>query len=247
MVDRLAGELATTRPPGAARPRARGCSDRTSTRCTRATSCGTWMPFALGLELQDRDARLEVRRLHVHAQAPAEPADQAVLDAGQLLRRPVAAITICWPAAVQVVERVEELRLGLLALGQELDVVHQQDVDLAVPLPEPIALPFPDRLDELGHELSDVTYRTRMPGVEPVHVVADRDQQVGLAQPHAAVDEQRVVGLATAAPRRRPSPRRARTCCAARGRTCRTCSWGTAARARRGPASAARPATVFRS
>ena len=41
---------------------------------------------------------------------------------------------------------------------------------------------------------SDVTYFTRMPGCEPVHVVADRDQQVGLAQAHAAVDEQRVVG-----------------------------------------------------
>ena len=63
------------------------------------------------------------------------------------------AITICLPAAVQVVERVEELGLRLLALGQELDVVDQQDVDLAVLLAEPVALSFADRLDELGHEL----------------------------------------------------------------------------------------------
>ena len=47
------------------------------------------MCLALGLELQDRDPRLEVGRLHVDAQAPPEPAHQALLEAGQLVRRPV--------------------------------------------------------------------------------------------------------------------------------------------------------------
>ena len=54
---------------------------------------------------------------------------------------------------VQMVERVEELGLCLLALGEELDVVDQQDIDLAVALPEVVALTFADRLDELGDEL----------------------------------------------------------------------------------------------
>jgi hypothetical protein len=59
---------------------------------------------------------------------------------------------------------MEELRLGFLALGEELDVVDQEDVDLPVALTEPIALPLADRLDELGQELLDVTYFTRIPG-----------------------------------------------------------------------------------
>ena len=78
---------------------------------------------------------------------------QAVLEAGQLVRRPVGRDHDLLAGAVQVVERVEELGLGLLALGEELDVVDEQDVDLAVALAERYALAFPDGLDELGHEL----------------------------------------------------------------------------------------------
>ena len=55
--------------------------------------------------------------------------------------------------AVEVVEGMEELGLGLLALGEELDVVDEQHVDLAVALTEPVALAFTHRLDELRHEL----------------------------------------------------------------------------------------------
>ena len=90
------------------------------------------MRLALGLELQDRDPRLEVGRLHVDAQPPAEPADQALLHARELVRRPVGRDHDLPAGAVEVVERVEELGLRLLALGQELDVVDEQDVDLAV-------------------------------------------------------------------------------------------------------------------
>ena len=95
------------------------------------TSDGTVDVFALGLELQDRDPGLEVGRLHVDAQPPPEPADQAFLQPGELVRGPVGGDHDLLAGAVQVVERVEELGLGLLALGEELDVVDEQHVDLA--------------------------------------------------------------------------------------------------------------------
>jgi hypothetical protein len=47
---------------------------------------------------------------------------------------------------------VEELRLGLLRPGQELDVVHEQDVHVAVTPLEQVALAVADRLDELRDE-----------------------------------------------------------------------------------------------
>ena len=157
------------------------------------TSCGDREALPLGLELQDRDPRLEVGRLDVDAQPPPEPADQPFLQPRQLVRRPVGRDRDLPRAAVQVVERVEELGLRLFALGEELDVVDQQDVDLAVPLAEPIALPLAHRLDELGHELLRRHVLHADPGVDPVDVMAHRDQQMRLAEPHPAVDEQRVV------------------------------------------------------
>src|SRR6266487_3014774 len=110
--------------------------------------------FALGFELKDRDTGLEIGRLHVDAQAPPEPADKAFLQARQLVRRPVGGNHDLPGRPVQVIERMEELGLGLLAFCQELDVVHEEHIDLAVASAKRIsALPLSDGLDELRHEL----------------------------------------------------------------------------------------------
>ena len=53
--------------------------------------------------------------------------------------------------AVQVVERVEELLLELLGALEELDVVDEQHVDVAVAPLEARHRLRPDRLDELVH------------------------------------------------------------------------------------------------
>ena len=114
---------------------------------------------------------------------------------GDRLRRPVRGDHDLAAAAVQVVERVEELLLELLGALEELDVVDEEHVDLAV-----AAL-------EAGHAsstriastnsfiiVSVDTYRTRLDREQRPHVMADRVQEVGLAEPGRAVDEQRVVG-----------------------------------------------------
>ena len=71
-------------------------------------------------------------RLDVGDQAPLEAGAQPVLERHQLLGRTVAGDHDLLVGVVQRVERVEELFLGLLLVFQELDVVDEQDVDVAV-------------------------------------------------------------------------------------------------------------------
>ena len=66
---------------------------------------------------------------------------------------------------------------------------------VAVAALERLRLVVADAVDEVVGELLGVHVAHPDAGVEVARVVADRVQQVGLAQPGLAVDEQRVVGL----------------------------------------------------
>jgi len=79
---------------------------------------GDGEPVAESFQLQDRDARLEVGRLHVHDQAAPEPAPEALLDPSEFLRWPVAGDHDLPFVLMEVVEGVEELRLRLLGAGE---------------------------------------------------------------------------------------------------------------------------------
>ena len=93
----------------------------------------------------------------------------------------------------QRVEQVEELFLRAALAAEELDVVDQQQVERAV-----IALEIVERLvlvgaHDVGHvrlgmDVADLRGRILLQDL-----VADRLDQVRLAEAHAAVDEQRVV------------------------------------------------------
>ena len=149
--------------------------------------------LGFGLLLQNCEARLELGRLDVGDQAPFEATAQPVLDRGDRLRRPVGGDHDLAAAAVQVVERVEELLLELLGALEELDVVDEQHVDLAVAALEAGHVLRAHRVDELvhhrlGRDVADALAREQL-----AHVVADRVQKVGLAEPGGPVDEQRVV------------------------------------------------------
>jgi hypothetical protein len=151
-------------------------------------------PVLRGLLAQDGDAGLEVGRLDVGLQAPLEAGAQPVLQGRQLLGRPVRADHDLLVGVVQRVEGVEELLLGAFLVLQELDVVDEQDVDVAVAAAEVLRLAVPDRVDEVVGELLGA--HVAHPGAleQVLGVVADGVQQVGLAEPAVAVDEQRVVG-----------------------------------------------------
>ena len=90
---------------------------------------------------------------------------------------------------------MEELLLEALLVLDELDVVDEQDVAPPVAALEGAVAVGADGVDEVVQEVlgGDVAHAHR-PGSCCAHVVADGVQEVGLAQPGVAVDEQRVVG-----------------------------------------------------
>ena len=152
----------------------------------------------LGLGAKDRDARLEVRRRDVGDQAPLESGAEPVLEPLDGLRGTVAREDDLLPLFVDRVEGVEELLLRPLFAGEELDVVDEEHVDPAIPLAELLALLTADRVDELVRELLARRVRDALLRVPRDHRMPDRVHEVGLPEPRAAVDEERVVAVAWA-------------------------------------------------
>ena len=162
--------------------------------------------LGLGLLAEDGEAGLELGRLDVGDEAPLEAAAEPVLEGGDRLRRPVGGDHDLAAVAVELVERVEELLLELLGALEELDVVDEQHVEVAVAALERRHRLRADRSTNSFMNVSVETYRTRLLGNSVSHVVADGVQQVGLAEAGGAVDEQRVVRAGRRS--RRPRGRR---------------------------------------
>ena len=148
---------------------------------------------------EDRDAGLQVRGLDVSQQAPLEAGAQALVEPTEGLGGLVGGEDHLLARGVQGVEGVEELLEGRLLALEELDVVDQEDVDLAVAALEAlhaavvlVAIAYAG--DEVGDEDLGVDVLDADPRVEGLGVVADGVQEVRLAQAGAAVDEQGVVG-----------------------------------------------------
>ena len=150
----------------------------------------------LGLALQDGHPHLQFRRLDGHDQARVQTRDQPVVDALELLRVGVAGNDDLPLVDRHCLEHMEELFLGALLVRQELDVVDQQHVQRLVIVLEAIDGVAPDGLDQVLHELVRRDVADDRPRLALLDGVAHRLHQVGLAQPHAAVNEERVVGAA---------------------------------------------------
>ena len=180
---------------------------------------------------QERGPGAQVGGAELGAEAPAEAVAEALRQPRERLRRAVAGEHDLLARGVKGVERVDELLLGVLLALERLDVVDQQGVELAVALLEALRPVLAERADELGREPLRgrvVDGQLRAPAAQ---VVDDRAQQVRLAEPRRAVEEQRVVGLARAA-RRPPGRRSGRAGCRRRSRSARTCGPDRAAATR---------------
>ena len=81
--------------------------------------------------LQDCDLGLQVGRLNVRDQAPLESRTQAFLDGGNLLGRAIGRNHNLFLLVVERVERVKKFFLRAFAGGDELNVVHHQNVHIA--------------------------------------------------------------------------------------------------------------------
>ena len=97
---------------------------------------------------------------------------------------------------LESIESVKELFLSPFFSGDELDVVEEKDINPAKGLTEGLHLLSTDAIDELVDELLGCHVRDLATRVRFNHAVADRVQEMGLAEPGAAIDIERVVGFA---------------------------------------------------
>ena len=149
--------------------------------------------LVLSLLPQNRDTSLQLRRLHIHVQARTETRTHTLSETGQLLRRQIRGNHDLLLVVVQGVKRMEELLHRRLFTRQKLDIVNQQNVNIAVNLLERRTLIVTNRVNEIVRELLRIHVAHPQIRVQILGVVADRVQQVGLTQARTAVDEQRVV------------------------------------------------------
>src|SRR3954465_880709 len=91
---------------------------------------------------------------------------------------------------------MEELLLGLDLRREELDVVDEEDVVAAEAPLETVDRVAAEGGDELVRERLDRRVADAQPAAARPDVVADRMQQMRLADAGWAIDEERVVGLA---------------------------------------------------
>ena len=92
--------------------------------------------LVLSLLPQNRDTSLQLRRLHIHVQTRTETRTHTLSKTGQLLRRQIRGNHDLLLVVVQGVKRMEELLHRRLFTRQKLDIVNQQNVNIAVNLLE---------------------------------------------------------------------------------------------------------------
>ena len=144
---------------------------------------------------QDGEPGRQVRRLDGDGQAPLEAVAETPGESRELARDAVGGEDDLAARLVQGVEGVEELLLGARLALEELDVVDEEHVDIAVAGLEALAAGGAQGGDELvGEGLGGRVADAESGGVG-VQVVGDRRQQVGLAETGRAVEEEGVVGL----------------------------------------------------
>src|SRR5690348_14148811 len=123
---------------------------------------------------EDRHAHVELWWSEVRDEARREPLAQAGLELVVIGGGAIAGQNQLPAALVEGVERVEELFLCLDLVGQELDVVHQQDVDSPEALTEGARVLLLKRADEVARELLHRGVADPQPVPVELHVVADR-------------------------------------------------------------------------
>src|SRR5262245_30349751 len=95
---------------------------------------------------------------------------------------------------VEVVEGVEELLLCPLLAGDELDVIDEEEVDVAILGAKLRRSIVADGVDELVGEALRREVEQAKRGIKAGDLVADGVKQVSLAETDTAVNEERVVG-----------------------------------------------------
>ncbi len=146
-----------------------------------------------GLVDQDGHAHLELGRLDGDGEAGVEARDEPLVDVREALRVRVRGHHDMALLGQQRLEGVEELFLRAVLVGEELHVIDQQQVERVVVGLELVEGAALVGLNHIRDELLGMDVENFGVGLVLQQAVAHGMHQVGLAQAHAAVDEERVV------------------------------------------------------
>ena len=147
------------------------------------------------LLFQDGLTDFHVRRLKIGDQSPLETRNQAMFQALNLARRPVASQHDLFVRFVQCVERMKKFFLDTLLASEELDVVNQQHIRLPIffaELGERVVL---DRINVFVRELLGGHVTDTRPFFGRNHMLANGVKQVRLAKTDTTVEKQWVIGF----------------------------------------------------
>jgi hypothetical protein len=122
-----------------------------------------------------------------HRQPPLEAVAQPLGERRQFARQAVRGEGELAAALVESVEGVEELLLGRVFPLEELDVVDEQDVEVAVPLLEALGAAAAKSCNELVREALGCRVADLELGRVDPEVVGNRAQQMCLTEPRRAV------------------------------------------------------------
>ena len=147
---------------------------------------------------QNCDSRLQVRVLQIRIEPPLEAGTKAILQGLKLAWWAVRRQHNLVIGLVQGIERMEELFLCTFLALQELDVIDDEHVQIAVATLEGFLGVVTHGINEVVGELFRGNVANPQVRVQMLGVVANAVEQVRLAKTRTAGDKQRVVG----APRR---------------------------------------------
>lgn len=155
-------------------------------------------PFEIhrfGLLLENGDSRLKVGRLKVGDEIPGEAGTQSLFEVVQLIRRSVARDDNLLIGFPETVKGIEEFFLRLLLAFEELDIIDEKDVDIAILVLEFAGAAACDGLNQLicehlGRNVEHI--RARMISY---NIDADGLHEMRLAESGCTVDEERIISF----------------------------------------------------
>ena len=139
-------------------------------------------------------ACFELRGLNIHDDAAGKPRYETILKSLDFLRLTIAGHNDLAPAVAQLVEHLEKLRLCLQLSGEELNIVDEQYVNSIIFFTELIRIFFADGTDEFVREIHAGDIEHALIGMICEDLMTDRVHQMCFAEPHTAVNEERIVG-----------------------------------------------------
>ena len=150
---------------------------------------------ATRLRAKDRSASFDIRHLNIGGEPPFETGNETGFEFGDFTGATITRKDDLFSRFEEIVKGVEEFFLDPLFACEELHVVEEQDIGVAIALTEFGETIFLQGLNKLVREFLSRKVGHASSGIGLEYRMTDGMHQVGLAEPGITVEEKRIVGL----------------------------------------------------